>query len=63
MPGRYRRSVAVAFPFGATRQDPFSSVPRSEAKHAAESKRGMHSQSMDPSIPTRAAVCRSPIIP
>jgi hypothetical protein len=35
--------------------------PSSAAKHADESKRGMHIQSIDPSLPTSAAVCVSPM--
>ena len=38
-------------------------VPSSWAKHASESKRGRHSQSIDPLRPTRAAVWVSPMIP
>ena len=34
---------------GAIFQNPFSSLPRSAAKHASESKRGRQSQSIDPS--------------
>src|SRR5918997_1701757 len=34
-----------------------------EQKTLGESKAGRHSQSMVPSVPTRAAVCRSPMIP
>src|SRR5947209_10269998 len=43
------------------RQRPLSSSPRSAAKHAAESKRGTQSQSLDPSSPTGAAVWVSPM--
>ena len=31
------------------------------AKHAAESNRGKHSQSIEPSLPTNAAVWQSPM--
>ena len=47
---------------GASSQRPFISSPRSRAKHAPESNRGQHSQSIEPSRPTRAAVWQSPII-
>ena len=40
---------------------PFSAVPRSAAKQAGESKRGRHSQSIEPSLPTSAALWQSPI--
>jgi hypothetical protein len=40
---------------------PLSASPNSAAKHAAESKRGQHNQSIEPSRPTRAAVLQSPI--
>ena len=46
---------------GAMIQRPCSGVPKSDAKQAAESKCGRHSQSIDPSRPTSAAVCMSPI--
>jgi hypothetical protein len=36
-------------------------LPSSAAKHAAESKRGQHSQSIEPSKPTSAAEWQSPI--
>src|SRR5215210_3307387 len=36
---------------------------RMEQKTLGESKAGRHSQSMVPSVPTRAAVCKSPMIP
>ena len=35
--------------------------PSSAAKHAPESNRGKHSQSIEPSRPTSAAVWQSPI--
>jgi hypothetical protein len=38
-----------------------SGPPSSAAKHAPESKRGTHIQSIDPSRPTSAAVTVSPI--
>ena len=42
-------------------QRPCGSSPSSAAKHAPESKRGTHSQSIEPSLPTSAAVCVSPM--
>ncbi len=63
-PSMYARRVhgsPSAAPRGAMRQWPFSSSPRSLAKQAAESKRGRHSQSMDPSRPTSPLVIRSPM--
>ena len=62
--GRYQRRVAkiaLGPPAGAIRQKPWYSSPRSRAKHDGESKCGRHSQSTEPSNPTRAAVCRSPM--
>jgi hypothetical protein len=44
------------------RQRPLSGVPTSEAKQAGLSKRGQHSQSIEPSRLTRAALWQSPII-
>ena len=58
---RYRPGTLVAAAFGSTTQRPFSSSPRSAAKHAPESKRGKQSQSIEPSRLTRAAVWRSPM--
>jgi hypothetical protein len=43
------------------RQRPLPSSPSSAAKHAAESNRGAHSQSMLPLFATSAAVWQSPI--
>ncbi len=62
--GRYHRRVArIASgpPAGAICQKPCDSWPSSRVKHDGESKCGRHSQSTEPSIPTRAAVCRSPM--
>jgi hypothetical protein len=42
------------------RQKPLSGVPSSAAKQAGESKRGQHSQSIEPLRPTSAAVRQSP---
>ena len=47
---------------GSISQRPWGSSPSSAAKQAPESKRGRQSQSIEPSRPTSAAVCRSPII-
>jgi len=47
---------------GAICQRPFPGVPSSAAKHAPESKRGQHSQSIDPDRDTSAALSQSPII-
>ena len=46
---------------GAISQRPCSGEPSSAAKHASESKRGQHSQSIEPSRETSAAVLQSPI--
>ena len=46
---------------GAISQRPCFSLPRRAAKQASESKAGQHSQSIEPSRPTRAAVSQSPI--
>jgi uncharacterized protein YndB with AHSA1/START domain len=48
--------------FGPMSHRPLSGVPSKAAKQAAESKRGQHSQSIEPSRPTKAAVLQSPII-
>jgi hypothetical protein len=42
---------------------PFLFVPNKAAKQASESKAGQHSQSIEPSRPTSAAVSQSPISP
>jgi len=47
-PSVYRRLRFVTSPTGAIRQRPFSGPPRSAAKHAAESKRGTQSHSIEP---------------
>ena len=54
-----RRAGASAPTAGASTQRPWSGVPRSDAKHAPESKRGKQHQSIDPSRLDSAAVCRS----
>lgn len=51
----------IVAPVGASRQRPLPSSPSSAAKQAAESNLGRQSQSIDPSLPTSAAVCRSPM--
>jgi hypothetical protein len=43
------------------RQCPFSGDPNKAAKQAGLSKRGQHSQSIDPVLLTSAAVRQSPI--
>lgn len=43
------------------RQKPWSAVPRSAEKQAAEENEGQQSQSMEPDFDTRAAVSQSPI--
>ncbi len=58
---RYLRVTEITGTEGAICHRPWSGVPNSAAKQAAESKRGRHSQSIDPSFPTSAAVCMSPI--
>ena len=61
---RYQRRVATTVagaPAGAILKYPWSSVPSNRVKHDGESKWGRQSQSTEPSSPTRAAVCRSPI--
>ena len=61
VPGRYRRLTARDGSLGAISQRPCSAFPSRVAKHAAESKRGQHNQSIEPSRPTKAAVLQSPI--
>jgi hypothetical protein len=55
--------VLVIFSAGAISQRPCLDVPKRAVKHASESKDGQHSQSIDPSRPTNAAVSQSPINP
>jgi hypothetical protein len=43
------------------RHRPFVASPSSAAKRAGESNRGAQNQSIEPSLPTSAAVPRSPI--
>ena len=56
VPSRYRRCTRASGLVGAICQRPFWLVPSSAAKHAPESIRGRHNQSIDPSLPTRAPV-------
>src|SRR5581483_10641437 len=44
------------------RHSPLSRVPSSAAKQAGDSTRGQHSQSIVPSLPTRATVSQLPTI-
>jgi hypothetical protein len=61
--GLYRR-VVRGFPCaGAISHRPLLVSPRSAAKHASESNRGQHSQSIEPVLHTSAAVSQSPISP
>ena len=46
---RYFRLVRNSSAFGAIRQRPLSASPSRAAKQASESKRGQHSQSIEPS--------------
>ena len=48
VPSRYFRRTCLTSPCGARSQRPFVSSPRSAAKHAPESKRGRHNQSIEP---------------
>jgi hypothetical protein len=58
VPGRYRRFTEPVS-FGANSQRPLLSSPRSFAKQLSESKRGRHSQSMEPPrLLPRAVVVR-----
>ena len=61
VPSRYCRRFAFIFPAGAIFQKPWSRVPSSAAKHAREENVGQHSQSIEPSRDTSAAVSQSPI--
>jgi hypothetical protein len=56
------RRARITAALGAIFQQPHSSPPRRAAKHAGESKRGQHSQSIEPSRQTKAAVSPSPIM-
>ena len=58
----WARVTRTPSPTASISQRPCCGPPRSAAKHAAESKRGQHSQSIDPVRDTRAAVSQSPII-
>ncbi len=61
VPSRYLRRTAVILPLGPMRQRPCSGAPSNAAKQAPESNRGKHSQSIEPSNPTSAAVWQSPM--
>jgi len=56
---KHVRDTLRTSPAGAMSQRPCFSSPSSAVKHDAESKRGRHSQSTEPSRATSAAVCRS----
>ena len=58
---RYRRVTSTSFCVGAISHRPCSGPPRSAEKHAALSKRGRHSQSIEPSRPTSARVSQFPM--
>jgi hypothetical protein len=58
---RYRRRTDIPPSAGAISHRPCSPVPSKAAKIASESNRGTHNQSIDPSRPTNAADCVSPI--
>jgi hypothetical protein len=53
--------VVFAACFGASSQRPCSAVPNNAAKQAAESNRGQHNQSIEPSRATSAMVSPSPM--
>jgi hypothetical protein len=55
--------IRAGSPSGVIRQRPFSGVPSKAAKQASLSKRGRHSQSIEPSSPTSAAECMLPMKP
>ena len=58
---RYCRVTRARSSRGEICQRPCSSEPSNAAKQASESKRGQHSQSIEPSRPTNAAASQSPI--
>ena len=58
----YRRVASPVPGGGATRQWPLLSSPSRPAKQAGESNLGRHSQSTEPSRPTSAADCMSPMM-
>ena len=53
---RYRRWLVRTRLLGASSRRPFAGVPRSAAKQAPESNRGMQSQSIEPLFPTSGEV-------
>ena len=57
--GRYRRVTVKKADSGPIHQRPFSGDPSRAAKQAGLSKRGQHSQSMEPALLTSAAVRQS----
>ncbi len=61
VPGQYRRVICCGASVGAMCQRPFSGEPSNAAKQAGLSKRGQHSQSIEPVLLTSAAVWQSPI--
>jgi hypothetical protein len=63
VPGRSRRLIRRTRPTGAIRQRPWRSSPSSAAQQAPASNRGRHSQSIEPSRLTSAAVRRLPMRP
>jgi hypothetical protein len=61
--GRYICRRLASGDVAATRKCPPFLSSRIEAKRLGESKKGRHSQSIVPSMPTSAAVWRSPMTP
>jgi hypothetical protein len=61
--GRYICRRRASLVFAAMRNRPPFRSSRIDAKTDGESKWGRHSQSIDPSVPIRAAVWRSPMTP
>ena len=58
---KYRRVIRMSFCAGAISHLPCSGLPRRAQKHALLSKRGRHSQSIEPSCPTNATVSPFPM--
>jgi len=63
VPSLYFRRTSFTLATGAIFHYPLSRVPSSAAKQAPEENVGQHSQSIDPSSETSAAVSQSPIMP
>jgi len=61
--GRYICLVSKASEDGRIRKCPPRPWSSNDPKILGESKRGEQNQLIDPSVATRAAVCRSPIKP